>query len=98
MVLILVLLKHPIIKLLSFLALSISSYVLGPFGLGLGHGSIWPLTFLAKLALHNTGAAAGHGGPRAQCGCLVAVLARAPAGSSGGPAGPNREPELALSD
>ena len=53
MVLILVLLKHPIIKLLSFLALSISSYVLGPFGLGLGHGPIWPLTFLAKLALHN---------------------------------------------
>ena len=41
-------------KLLFFLALSISSYVLGPFGLGLGHGPIWPLTFLAKLALHNT--------------------------------------------
>jgi len=49
----LVLLKHPIIKLLSFLALSISCYVLGPFDLGLGHGPIWPLTFLAKLALHN---------------------------------------------
>ena len=27
--------------------------MLGPFGLGLGHGPIWPLTFLAKLALHN---------------------------------------------
>jgi len=27
----------------------------GPFGLGPGHGPIWPLTFLAKLALHNTG-------------------------------------------
>ena len=27
--------------------------MLGPFGLGLGHGRTWPLTFLAKLALHN---------------------------------------------
>ena len=58
----LVSLKHSIMKLLSFLALSISGYVLGLFGLGLGHVNIWPLPFLAKLALHNTGGGGGGGG------------------------------------